>query len=1286
MAKIIGNITATPNPRPDWLQTDSSKADYIKNKPTAATEINENSTNGEYAGAKAVYDLVKNFAENGTSVEYSTNPNIWELEKGWHYIQKGFYLGRDEGEYVTIEDSVLIYKTGDPVTVCQFYGIGCVYSEQINLIRGEVLEAATYCDITRFTEEIDSESPLNHNYPSEKAVVDFVKKQINSLIDTAPDKLNTLNELAEALGNDENFASAVMTQIGERVTKEDFDTFLSEIGRNDTYAISKSSYTTDWESILPAIVISTDEYDYIYKFSTNGRIMNYYMQKGDTYIRQGGSCELIYPYDTNFRGYGVINNSIYYLIVDNDQVAICCFDIETEDNYILRYTSMNFTSSTISAIDNCLYIFGGDIYNASGERENFTSVYKYDIETDEFTNTGIETTYNKEVVPVVVDDKIYTFGGSEAKYNSKVDGYDCIRIIDTTNNSFTELPMKSSLWSYYAPAVIDKKIYLFAGNQGVSSNLSYNTNIYVFNTIDNSMKQLDIYLPLKVAEPVTAVVDTVIYILGGISEDGATNHNQVFTLTKGEKTKLVKDVDSFSTHLEYPTAKAVYDFVSNKTDIPMVTDPIIGTLTDGIYKLKEGFYYGSSDDDYQRLDNYGSDNLLFVSGSKYFVFAENTRYYGTTYGYGVGGGGYYGTCKIERLVTEVNDDSNNEEYPSAKAVYDFVSDYVDKNRLCYTEGTGVVFEETGEFSSISDIHTLTADLDLVVGQTYEVEYTFEDGSTKIRQITATGLTDSSGIDNYEKIVILNDSDDANFFLYYNTDIVDESLVAVDNSVAYVLSGAKSVEIYTSEIVHKLDTKYLNTSNVISEQSTDDEIASAKAVFDFVNNNASKSQILSEDTNLTDLETGSYISQQEKSIRLYLTPDKFVFLDGCNIINQKGERLFGETSLGEISKGLIIGTILELDENDESTTYNGIIYYQISKNNNNDIILTEFAKIGNSDTEDVYKKEQISGEISLLDLDTGIYYADASVSPTTINITSDRQMTLGFGKIINYNLSTQVGETSIRMCNGLIFGFYTSEKDDDRQSIIYYSIMEQDGEVNVIQFTDLIEDFLTKEDFRNKLQTTISSSSTDNEIPTAKAVFDYFSTNAHKRQYINSSTYLYSLGTGIYEVSATEVLNKDYSNILASTTFKPIDIHITDYKIVEMVSGMILHHRGKVESGVNYDDVYSGLIIGKFGNTIGDTDKEINKVYYYSGYCQLGTPYLLSFIDLTNDFALAEDVVPNTRTINGKALSEDIVINYSDVGADQSGSATAALNEAKTYTDNLTAQKSQVQIIIWEADD
>ena len=39
MAKIIGNTTSTPNPRPDWAQTDETKADFIKNKPIIPEEV-----------------------------------------------------------------------------------------------------------------------------------------------------------------------------------------------------------------------------------------------------------------------------------------------------------------------------------------------------------------------------------------------------------------------------------------------------------------------------------------------------------------------------------------------------------------------------------------------------------------------------------------------------------------------------------------------------------------------------------------------------------------------------------------------------------------------------------------------------------------------------------------------------------------------------------------------------------------------------------------------------------------------------------------------------------------------------------------------------------------------------------------------------------------------------------------------------------------------------------------------------------------------------------------------
>lgn len=56
--EIIGNTTATPNPRPDWAQTDETKADFIKNKPVILTE-----------------DEVKTLIDNNQEVQIQSNWN-----------------------------------------------------------------------------------------------------------------------------------------------------------------------------------------------------------------------------------------------------------------------------------------------------------------------------------------------------------------------------------------------------------------------------------------------------------------------------------------------------------------------------------------------------------------------------------------------------------------------------------------------------------------------------------------------------------------------------------------------------------------------------------------------------------------------------------------------------------------------------------------------------------------------------------------------------------------------------------------------------------------------------------------------------------------------------------------------------------------------------------------------------------------------------------------------------------------------------------------------------------
>ena len=63
MAKIIGNTTATPNPQPNWTQTDSTKADYIKNKPEVGETVTAKIENGVLIIRQAPGIIAKGLAE-----------------------------------------------------------------------------------------------------------------------------------------------------------------------------------------------------------------------------------------------------------------------------------------------------------------------------------------------------------------------------------------------------------------------------------------------------------------------------------------------------------------------------------------------------------------------------------------------------------------------------------------------------------------------------------------------------------------------------------------------------------------------------------------------------------------------------------------------------------------------------------------------------------------------------------------------------------------------------------------------------------------------------------------------------------------------------------------------------------------------------------------------------------------------------------------------------------------------------------------------------------------------
>lgn len=90
--------------------------------------------------------------------------------------------------------------------------------------------------LTEIPSEYITETELNSkNYTT----LNEVEVKLSELVDSAPDTLNTLNELATALGNDPNFATTIASQIGLKaditVVNELSQTINNKVNKEDVY-------------------------------------------------------------------------------------------------------------------------------------------------------------------------------------------------------------------------------------------------------------------------------------------------------------------------------------------------------------------------------------------------------------------------------------------------------------------------------------------------------------------------------------------------------------------------------------------------------------------------------------------------------------------------------------------------------------------------------------------------------------------------------------------------------------------------------------------------------------------------------------------------------------------------------------------------------------------------------------------------------------------------------------------------------------------------------------------
>ena len=102
-------------------------------------------------------------------------------------------------------------------------------------IRGDYMDIVTLAAAKKYTNDAIAEAATGEVDLSTYATISYVDGKVAGIVESAPDTLNTLNELAAALGDDPNFATTIATQIGGKADKSSLGTLAgkSTVAKSD---------------------------------------------------------------------------------------------------------------------------------------------------------------------------------------------------------------------------------------------------------------------------------------------------------------------------------------------------------------------------------------------------------------------------------------------------------------------------------------------------------------------------------------------------------------------------------------------------------------------------------------------------------------------------------------------------------------------------------------------------------------------------------------------------------------------------------------------------------------------------------------------------------------------------------------------------------------------------------------------------------------------------------------------------------------------------------------------
>ena len=351
------------------------------------------------------------FVENNQSVE-GLQTQIDNLNEQKADISQVYLKQEIDEAHSTITQSIN-KNTGNIITVNNLLSVKVEEGDTKNSNRIEEVNGALSKEINSLRNTIQKgyDDTELRNALAEKTSYTYVEQQIQNITGVAPTVLDTLEELAKALGNDPNFATTVAQSIANRTTRQDvidiFNDMMTDAGLVETDPTvpqwakqsTKPSYTAAEVGALPLLTTipsKTSDLTNDAGFVTRSTVTSIIQSNKPLTTEQYAKINKIDSYQIlNITESDVIISELYQTIIINVPDTLSSinikFLIESSQGCNIKlyinsqvYTSINF----YTASDEMLYTT-----NASGiERFDITFIdlMNYPLTTESGENISTE--------------------------------------------------------------------------------------------------------------------------------------------------------------------------------------------------------------------------------------------------------------------------------------------------------------------------------------------------------------------------------------------------------------------------------------------------------------------------------------------------------------------------------------------------------------------------------------------------------------------------------------------------------------------------------------------------------------------------------------------------------------------------------------------------------------------------------------------------------------------------------------------------------------------------------